>query len=85
MTNFAAFGHLAKAIERVLELSADAQIQRREAALDSPAFHRSSGAIATYGKVLRILTRLQRLEDEQYLVIGQFERIETSASAIQPL
>ena len=33
------------AIERILELSAEAQIKRREAAADSPAFHNLTGAI----------------------------------------
>ena len=40
------------AIGRILELSAEAQIKRREAAEDSPAFHNLSGAIVTYGKAL---------------------------------
>ena len=34
------------AIERILELSAEAQIKRREAAEDSPRFHSLTGAIA---------------------------------------
>ncbi len=40
------------AIERILELSAEAQIKRREAAEDSPAFHNLTGAIVAYGKAL---------------------------------
>ena len=47
-----------KVIEAILELSADAQIHRREAAQDSPAFHNLTGAIAAYGKVLELLTML---------------------------
>jgi hypothetical protein len=39
-------GHAAQAIERVLELSADAQITRRITPKDSPAFHSLTGAIA---------------------------------------
>jgi hypothetical protein len=44
-----------KTIERILELSADAQIARRRAAKGSPAFHALTGAIAAYGKVLTLL------------------------------
>jgi len=33
------------AIQRILELSAEAQIKRRETAEDSPAFHNLTGAI----------------------------------------
>jgi hypothetical protein len=45
MMNFGS-GLAAKGIEQVLELSADAQINRREVARDSPAFHNLTGAIA---------------------------------------
>jgi hypothetical protein len=48
------------AIERILELSADAQMKRREAAEDSPAFHNLTGAIAAYGKALDLLSKLPR-------------------------
>ena len=44
-----------KTIQGILELSADAQIARRRAAKDSPAFHALTGAIAAYGKVLTLL------------------------------
>ena len=47
-----------KTIERILELSADAQIARRRAAKDSPAFQTLTGAIAAYGKVLAFLVAL---------------------------
>ncbi|HEX2666304.1 MAG TPA: hypothetical protein VHM93_25970 [Candidatus Acidoferrum sp.] len=50
-------------IERILELSADAHVQRREAAEDSPAFHSLTGAIAAYGKLLALLTALQQREE----------------------
>ena len=43
-----------KGIERILELSADAHIRRRETPENSAAFHKLSGAIAAYGKVLEI-------------------------------
>ena len=63
-------GLATKGIERVLELSADAHIQRRETAKDSPAFHNLTGAIAAYGKVLAMLRALQRGE-EFYKIAGQ--------------
>jgi hypothetical protein len=50
-------------IDEILELSADAQIERRSVAVDSPTFHNLSGAIAAYGTVLGLLIRLQRQED----------------------
>lgn len=58
------------AIEQVLELSADAQISRREVAKDSAAFYTLTGAIAAYGKVLAVLTALQQGE-EFYEIVGQ--------------
>jgi hypothetical protein len=61
-----------KVIERILELSADAQIGRRRAAKDSPAFHNLSGAIAAYGRVLALLTALQKRE-ELGAAIGQLD------------
>jgi hypothetical protein len=51
------------AIERVLELSADAHIQRRGTVKDSPEFHKLTGAIAAYGKTLALLTTLQQREE----------------------
>jgi hypothetical protein len=65
-------GLAAKGIQRILELSADAQIRRREVAKDSPAFHNLTGAIAAYGKALALLTALQHRE-EFYAVIHQCE------------
>lgn len=47
------------AIERILELSAEAQVNRREAAEDSPRFYSLTGAIVAYGKALDLLSRLQ--------------------------
>ena len=66
-------------IERILELSADAQIQRSEVAKDSPAFHNLTGAIAGYGKVLEFLTELQQQEEFNQMV-GQFEFSESVAA-----
>ncbi len=57
-------------IERILELSADAHIQRRGTVKDSPEFHNLTGAIAAYGKALALLTALQELE-EFYAMIGK--------------
>jgi hypothetical protein len=72
-------GHTAQAIERVLELSADAQITRRITPKDSPAFHSLTGAIAAYGKALAILTALQQRE-EFYTIIAQSELSERVAA-----
>jgi hypothetical protein len=55
-------GHAGQAIERVLELSADAQITSRRTPKGSPAFHSLQGAIAAYGKTLAIHCHLRFLE-----------------------
>ena len=65
-------GLAAKGIERILELSADAHIQRRYLEQDSPAFHNLTGAIMAYGKVLALLTALEQRE-EFYAVVGPYE------------
>jgi hypothetical protein len=62
-------GHAERAIERILELSAEAQIARRMVAKDSAAFHRLTGAIAAYGKALALLAALQQRE-EFYLIVA---------------
>lgn len=51
------------AIEGVLELSADAHIQRKMAARDSSDFHRLTGAIAAYGNALAVLVSLKEREE----------------------
>jgi hypothetical protein len=56
------------AIERILELSAEAQIQRREAAEDSPAFHNLTGAIVAYGKALGLLSKLKEVQTKRHSV-----------------
>ena len=61
--------HAGQAIERILELSADAQITRRMVAQDSAAFHNLTGAIAAYGKALALLTALQ-LREEFYAMVA---------------
>ena len=53
------------AIERILELSADAQIKRREAAEDSPRFHNLTGAIVAFGKALDLLSKLEKVQTER--------------------
>jgi hypothetical protein len=50
-------------IDRILELSADAHIRRRGTIKDSPEFHKLTGVIAAYGKVLALLTGLQQWEE----------------------
>jgi hypothetical protein len=62
-------GHAEHAIERILELSADAQITKRMVAEDSAAFHNLSGAIAAYGRALALLTALQQRE-EFYAIVA---------------
>ena len=52
-----------KGIERILELSADAHIRRRGTVKDSPEFHKLTGAIAAYGRMLALLTALQQWEE----------------------
>ena len=44
-----------KGIARILELSADAQIQRRAASKNSRRFHNLTRAIAAYGEALALL------------------------------
>jgi hypothetical protein len=65
-----------KAIEQILELSADLQIKRRRSAKWSLAFYDLSVAIAAYGDALEVLTTLQREEEERIVsldLLGTFE------------
>ena len=62
-------GHAGQAIERIIELSAKAQITRRMVAKDSPAFHNLTGAIAAYGKALALLIAVQQRE-EFYTIVA---------------
>ncbi len=48
------------AIDRILELSAEAQTKRREAAENSAMFHRLTGAVLAYGQALNLLTKLRK-------------------------
>ncbi len=59
-------------VERILELSADAHIQRRWTVKDSPEFYKLTGAIAAYGKALELLTALPQRE-EFYATIDELE------------
>src|SRR5215471_15110726 len=60
------------AIEGVLELSADAHIQRKMSARGSSDFHRLTGAIAAYGNALAVLVALQE-RDELSAMIAELE------------
>lgn len=67
--------HTDKVMELILELSADAHIERRDAANDSPAFHSLTGAIAAYGRALAHLALLR--ESEELLALaGQYDATE---------
>ena len=63
-------GLASEVIKLILDLSADAQIGRRRAAKDTPAFHNLTGAIAAYGKALALLIALQQRE-EFYAIIDE--------------
>jgi hypothetical protein len=52
------------AIQRILELPAEAQIKRRGTAEDSPAFHHLTGAIVASGKALGLLSKLKAVQTE---------------------
>jgi hypothetical protein len=65
-------GIASRAIEKILELSADAHIRRRGTIKDSPEFHKLTGAIAGYAKALELLAALQRRE-EFYAMIDRLE------------
>ncbi len=62
------------AIERILELSAEAQVKRREAAEDSPGFHSLTGAIAAYGKALDLLSKLEEVQKQRYFAKAGLSR-----------
>jgi hypothetical protein len=48
------------AIDRILELSAEAQTRRREAPENSSAFHKLTGAVLAYGQALDLLTKVRK-------------------------
>jgi hypothetical protein len=66
-----------KAVERILELSADLQIKRRATAQYSFEFQEYSAAIAAYGEVLELLTALQ-LEEMYSASLGILGSLESS-------
>ena len=70
---FLSSGITEKGIARLLELSADAHIARRQSTSDSPAYHKLSGMISAYGKALTLLTALHQRE-EFYWIVGSPER-----------
>lgn len=59
-----------RAMEGILELSADAQIERRKVAKDSAAFQSLTGAIIAYGKAIGVLLAVQR-EEEFYAMLNE--------------
>jgi hypothetical protein len=66
-----------RAVERILELSAELQIRRRAVRHGSPAFHDFGVAIAAYGDVLEVLTTLQ--EQREYCSsLGLLGSVESS-------
>jgi hypothetical protein len=69
-----------KAVEIILELSADLQIKRRATAEYSFEFQEYSVAIAAYGKVLELLTALQ-LEETYAPSLGLLGSMDSSAEA----
>ena len=58
----------AKGIEYILELSAEAHIQRRQTKKDSAEYHKFSGMLAAYGKALALLTALHQREEFFFIV-----------------
>jgi hypothetical protein len=65
-----------KALERILELSADLQIKRRATAPGCRVFRDFSAEIAAYGQVLEVLTTLQR-EEESSTAAGFFSTLKS--------
>jgi hypothetical protein len=52
------------AIGRILEVSAEAEIKKRETAEDSPAFHNLTGAIVVSDEALGLLSKLKAVQTE---------------------
>lgn len=63
----------AKVVERILEFSAEAQIERRQTDPHSSAFHNLTGAIAAYGQMLGVLSKLQHLQEENSSIIDRYD------------
>ena len=49
-----------EAIDRILELSAEAHARRRGAGRNSATFHKLTGAVLAYGAALDLLTKLRK-------------------------
>jgi hypothetical protein len=49
-----------EAIDRILELSAEAHTKRRQVAENSTTFHKLTGAVLAYGQALDLLTKLRK-------------------------
>jgi len=52
-----------EAIDRILELSAEAHAKRRGASRNSATFHKLTGAVLAYGAALDLLTKLRKPGD----------------------
>jgi len=52
-----------EAIDRILELSAEAQVKRVGAGENSPTFHKLTGAVLAYGAALDLLTKPRKQAD----------------------
>jgi hypothetical protein len=70
-----------KAIEGVLELSADTHIERHNVAKDTPEYDKLTGAIAAYGKAISLLVELQQ-RDEFYAMICGFDLPESGSELV---
>jgi hypothetical protein len=68
-------------IERILELSADAQIKRRNATNDSREFHDLTGAIRAYGKALELLVGFRK-EEELYALLCEISLPENASELL---
>ena len=80
MTTNPVFPQPESLIEQILELSAEAQIKRRQTLPASITFHNLTGAILAYAKLLRFLTNApQHRAGEHYLVI---KPLQAAASAL---
>jgi hypothetical protein len=74
-------GATEKIKELILELSADAHIERRGVEKDSAAFFSLTAAIGAYGRVLAHLTLLQAAEEELLAFAGHYSAPEQLLTA----
>jgi hypothetical protein len=58
-------------IERILEFSAEAQIERRKTVPGSPAFRHLTRVMAAYGEILSTISILQHQEERYVNIIRQ--------------